>query len=74
MGNAIKKLPPVLTLGLKRFDFDYNFMQQVKVNTKHDFPLELDMTEFVSPEYAKSLPENYLKYELQSILIHRGSC
>ena len=36
---CIKKLPNHLILVLKRFDFDYDNMQKLKINDKCEFPL-----------------------------------
>ena len=49
--NTLKRavpnvLPPILILHLKRFDFDYELFRKVKLNTKCEFPHELDMEPF----------------------------
>lgn len=41
--TCIKKLPKHLILVLKRFEFDYEVMQKMKVNDYCEFPEELDM-------------------------------
>ena len=41
-------LPPHLFIHLKRFRFDYNLMQQVKVDSTFKFPLDLDLWEYTS--------------------------
>ena len=69
-GYRIQKLPPILTIDLNRFDFDYETMQRVKVNDRFEYPLELDLSPHLDPE-ALELPENCI-YELKSIIIHRG--
>lgn len=40
---SIKHLPPTLVIHLKRFEFDFNLLQQVKLNTVFEFPQVLDM-------------------------------
>lgn len=69
-GQRLAKLPPVLTFGLARFDIDYVKFERYKVNDRFEYPLELDLSEYLDPE-AFEAPEN-CKYELKSIIIHRG--
>lgn len=63
-------MPPVLTFGLSRFDLDYNTWQRKKLNSKFEYPLELNLAEYLDPESLED-PEN-TDYELKSIIIHRG--
>lgn len=42
-GDKIKKLPPILTITLNRYTFDYEKMQRVKLNDRFEFPLEIEM-------------------------------
>lgn len=69
-GIEIGKLPPVITLNLYRFDLDYETWQRKKLDDRFEYPLELDMTPYVSDEVKKN-PEALI-YELKSIIIHRG--
>lgn len=69
-GYRIEKLPPILTIDLNRFDFDYNTFQRVKVNDRFEYPLELDLSAHLDPE-AVVVPEDCV-YELKSVIIHRG--
>ena len=69
-GQKINKLPPILTVDLNRFDFDYNTFQRVKVNDRFEYPLELDLSAHLDPESVE-IPENCI-YELKSVIIHRG--
>ena len=69
-GYRIQKLPPILTIDLNRFDFDYTTFQRVKVNDRFEYPLELDLSAHLDAE-AVELPENCI-YELKSVIIHRG--
>ena len=72
-GQEIGRLPPVLTLCLYRFELDYETWQRKKLNDKFEYPLELDMSKYMSAEAVSKItdPED-LKYELKSIVIHRG--
>ena len=40
---SIKRLPNVLFLELKRFEFNFDTMQKIKVNDYCSFPMDLDM-------------------------------
>ena len=40
---SIKTLPRHLLIHLKRFEFDFETLQQVKINARFEFPSELDM-------------------------------
>lgn len=69
-GYRLQKLPPILTLDLNRFDFNYNTFQREKVNERFEFPLELDVSAFLDPEAFET--NDNCQYELKSVIIHRG--
>ncbi|XP_054273738.1 ubiquitin carboxyl-terminal hydrolase 47 isoform X2 [Macrosteles quadrilineatus] len=46
-GLKFTKFPYLLTLHLKRFDFDYNTMHRIKLNDKVTFPELLDLNSFI---------------------------
>ncbi|EGT38644.1 hypothetical protein CAEBREN_00248 [Caenorhabditis brenneri] len=46
-GLRITQFPYLLTIQLKRFDFDYNTMHRIKLNDKMTFPDVLDLNEYV---------------------------
>jgi len=50
---SIKRLPNTLFLVLKRFEFDFDRMEKVKVNDYCEFPTELDMNPFSQQELAR---------------------
>lgn len=55
---VIQKLPPILTMSCQRFDIDRNTWQRVKVTTKCEFPLVVDMSHFCeSSEPISQLPD-----------------
>ena len=70
-GMRLAKIPPVLTIGLSRFDLDYETFQRVKINDKFTYPLELNVADFIDSD--SHLPIEECIYELKSIVIHRGS-
>ncbi|XP_056880410.1 ubiquitin carboxyl-terminal hydrolase 47 isoform X6 [Takifugu flavidus] len=53
-GLRFLHFPYLLTLQLKRFDFDYNTMHRIKLNDRMTFPEELDMSPFIDVEDEKS--------------------
>jgi ubiquitin carboxyl-terminal hydrolase 9/24 len=80
--QCIKKLPRVLVLVLKRFDFDYDEMVKFKVNDYCEFPFELDMKPYTQ-EYLQSKEnenaevkfksDDSYKYNLRGVIIHTGT-
>uniref|UniRef100_A0AAY4BHH6 Ubiquitin carboxyl-terminal hydrolase 47 n=1 Tax=Denticeps clupeoides TaxID=299321 RepID=A0AAY4BHH6_9TELE len=53
-GLRFLHFPYLLTLQLKRFDFDYSTMHRIKLNNRMTFPEELDMSPFIDVEDEKS--------------------
>nr|XP_028587060.1 ubiquitin carboxyl-terminal hydrolase 47 isoform X2 [Podarcis muralis] len=49
-GLRFLHFPYLLTLQLKRFDFDYTTMHRIKLNDRMTFPEELDMGSFIDIE------------------------
>jgi len=62
-GLQLKELPFLLCLHLKRFDFDWETMQRIKLNNKVTFPHILDLSKFSDAEQ---------KYELFAVLNASG--
>ncbi|GJP59781.1 hypothetical protein CLOP_g15145 [Closterium sp. NIES-67] len=50
---CIKALPPTLIIHLKRFDFDYETMQRLKLKDRFAFPLTLNMRPFTREGLAQ---------------------
>eukprot|EP01100_Stratorugosa_tubuloviscum_P009928 TRINITY_DN419_c1_g1_i1.p1 TRINITY_DN419_c1_g1~~TRINITY_DN419_c1_g1_i1.p1 ORF type:complete len:1042 (-),score=430.06 TRINITY_DN419_c1_g1_i1:209-3334(-) len=71
-GLIFDHFPSILTLQLKRFDFDYERFERVKLEDRVTFPNILDVESYLSDEAKTANPGGY-KYELFSVLIHRGS-
>uniref|UniRef100_A0AAV1US23 Ubiquitin carboxyl-terminal hydrolase 47 n=1 Tax=Peronospora matthiolae TaxID=2874970 RepID=A0AAV1US23_9STRA len=51
-GLKFSKLPYILMLQLKRFDFDYATMNRIKLHNKVTFPKYLDMNSYMSDEHG----------------------
>lgn len=73
----IKKLPNTLILTLKRFEFDYNLMQKVKINDYFEFPKVLNMKKWtkqgVLQEANELEDDKTFEYELVGVLVHAGT-
>jgi hypothetical protein len=68
--QSIKTLPRHLMICLKRFDFDYEVMQQVKINERLEFPHEV--THAPSPDPSSlhtciNLPQVFNRQDLLSL-------
>ncbi|XP_055852640.1 probable ubiquitin carboxyl-terminal hydrolase FAF isoform X2 [Episyrphus balteatus] len=81
---CVRKLPPVLAIQLKRFEYDYERVCAIKFNDYFEFPRVLDMEPYTVFGLAKldgevvELVENsydhtdVTKYELTGIIVHSG--
>ncbi|RGB42735.1 ubiquitin carboxyl-terminal hydrolase 5 [Rhizophagus diaphanus] len=68
-GVIFESFPPVLHLQLKRFEYDIQRDAMVKINDRHEFPMEIDLEEFLSEDADRSSPHKYL---LHGVLVHSG--
>ena len=66
--QIFKSLPNILVIALKRFEFDYDTMEKIKLNSYLKFPFELDMKEYLIEDNK----EINTLYELTGITIHDG--
>ncbi|KAI1278141.1 putative ubiquitin carboxyl-terminal hydrolase FAF-X [Halotydeus destructor] len=83
---CIKKLPPLLSIQLKRFDYDYERMCAIKFNDYFEFPRTLDMEPYTVRGLARiegevidemdffeeTSKETCTKYDLSGIVVHSG--
>ena len=75
--QSFKSLPRMLIFVLKRFEFNYDTMQKIKLNDYYEFPLTIDMTKYTT-EYLHNKSENKSsenkanQYKLKGIVIHTG--
>ncbi|EQC29982.1 hypothetical protein SDRG_12261 [Saprolegnia diclina VS20] len=78
---SIHTLPNVLVFHLKRFEFDFETMQQIKLHDAFEFPMELDMRRYTKEGQARRrneedmawrAPEYYL-YECSGAIVHVGT-
>ncbi|GAA5992402.1 hypothetical protein JCM11641_002734 [Rhodosporidiobolus odoratus] len=68
-GVIFESFPPVLHLQLKRFEYDMQRDQNVKINDRHEFPLEIDLEPYLDAKADRS--ESHL-YKLHGVLVHSG--
>lgn len=77
-GVIFESFPPVLHLQLKRFEYDFNYDQMVKVNDKYEFPETIDLSPFVDKDVLKKTLDSENKdknpyvYNLHGVLVHSG--
>lgn len=72
-GVHFKKLPPVLELHLRRFEYDINTDAMAKVNERFEFPTTLDMDREGGGYFSQEAdPAVRNQYRLQSVLVHSG--
>ncbi|OWF40886.1 probable ubiquitin carboxyl-terminal hydrolase FAF-X isoform X2 [Mizuhopecten yessoensis] len=79
---VIKKLPKVLAIQLKRFDYDWERESAIKFNDYFEFPREIDMEPYTVQGLAKiegeiidddfdTKPQS-TKYKLFGVVVHSG--
>lgn len=69
-GVIFESFPPVLHLQLKRFEYDFNYDQMIKVNDRYEFPETIDLSPYL--EDSKKEKENNCVYNLHGVLVHAG--
>ncbi|XP_076235119.1 ubiquitin carboxyl-terminal hydrolase-like faf [Calliopsis andreniformis] len=81
---CVKKLPPVLAIQLKRFEYDFERLCAIKFNDYFEFPRDLDMEpytvsglaklegEVIDCDYEESMKGTCTKYQLTGIVVHSG--
>ncbi|TPX31523.1 hypothetical protein SmJEL517_g05139 [Synchytrium microbalum] len=71
-GVIFKSFPPVLHLQLKRFEYDMQKDALVKINDRHEFPLEIDLDQYLSADDADVDRTIRQHYHLHGVLVHTG--
>ncbi|CUS22527.1 LAQU0S05e07382g1_1 [Lachancea quebecensis] len=70
-GVVFESFPSVLHLQLKRFEYDFNYDQLVKINDRYEFPETIDLSPYLDPEVQKINPGPCV-YNLHGVLVHSG--
>jgi ubiquitin carboxyl-terminal hydrolase 7 len=65
VGVEFVEFPPVLQLHLRRFEYDFAFDRNIKVNDRFEFPESIDLGCFVN-EHRSNV------YDLVGVLVHAG--
>ncbi|KAF0481181.1 cysteine proteinase [Gigaspora margarita] len=65
---VFESFPPILHIHLDRSDYDAQ-NNLVKSNDRYEFPMEIDLQKYLSPDADKSKP---YKYILHGVLVHVG--
>ncbi|BFZ60042.1 ubiquitin-specific protease ubp15 [Saitoella coloradoensis] len=68
-GVIFQSFPPVLHLQLKRFEYDMMRDAMVKINDRHEFPLEINLEPYLAEDADRSQPHIY---KLHGVLVHSG--
>eukprot|EP01012_Entosiphon_sulcatum_P020819 TRINITY_DN25687_c1_g1_i1.p1 TRINITY_DN25687_c1_g1~~TRINITY_DN25687_c1_g1_i1.p1 ORF type:complete len:729 (+),score=146.84 TRINITY_DN25687_c1_g1_i1:82-2187(+) len=71
-GLRLDTTPQIFTIQLRRFDFDMEKLERVKIYDGIHIPLVLDVTPWIPAHRRAEDPEANL-YDLFSVLLHRGS-
>ncbi len=66
--TVFTQYPPVMTIHLKRFEYNLHTGNMIKVNQRFEFPTTLDL----EPYLAEELRGAPLPYRLHSVLVHSG--
>jgi len=67
--SIIGNLPPTLIFNLKRFEYNMQVFERYKLNDHFEFPMEIDLSPWVSEEAKRGNTQ----YELKGVLVHSGS-
>lgn len=69
-GVIFEKFPPVLHLQLKRFEYDLEKDAMVKINDRHEFPMDIDLASYIDAD--SPVRNEDWKYKLHGVLVHSG--
>lgn len=70
-GVVFESFPEVLHLQLKRFEYDFNYDQLIKVNDYYEFPDTIDLSPYMDKEILSNNPGPN-NYKLHGVLVHTG--
>lgn len=71
-GVIFESFPPVLHLQLKRFEYDFNYDQLVKINDRYEFPETIDVSPFLDKNSPQLNELDAHTYNLHGVLVHAG--
>ncbi|KNC97639.1 uncharacterized protein SPPG_07108 [Spizellomyces punctatus DAOM BR117] len=68
-GVIFNAFPPVLHLQLKRFEYDIERDAMVKINDRHEYPVEINLDAYLDEHAVRTVSQ---KYHLHGVLVHSG--
>ncbi|CCF60039.1 hypothetical protein KAFR_0I02600 [Kazachstania africana CBS 2517] len=71
-GVIFESFPPVLHLQLKRFEYDFNYDQLIKVNDRYEFPDSIDVSSYIDKMGTEDTEMPPCIYKLHGVLVHAG--
>ena len=71
--NKIVSLPTYINIGLNRFTFNYETFERMKITTRFEFPLEINMKEYYDLEGNEIINDDDFLYELYGVIVHSGT-
>ena len=71
----IGKAPPILVLQLKRFEYDLQTLNRVKINDRYEFPQEINISNLMYHQSSEQTDEQLSKYDyvLKGVVLHSGT-
>ena len=60
MGVQFVHLPPVMHMQLKRYDYDVEKDAMVKIHDRYEYPMEIDLSEFLPEDSALKKDAKYI--------------
>ena len=76
--TLLSNLPNILIFHLNRIMLDFETGEQIKINSRFEFPIELDLKNYCLENNIKEKKniyekkDEYYKYELRGVIIHKG--
>ncbi|RHY33510.1 hypothetical protein DYB32_001570 [Aphanomyces invadans] len=70
---CLKTLPDTLVVHLKRFEFDYDTMEKVKLNDYVEFPTQLNMAPYTAESLQRGHSADEAWYTLKGVVVHSGT-
>ena len=70
LGNELTSLPSVLIAHLKRFEFDYETGENIKINQYFSFPKSISLSKYVVRNTNDTRSKDY---ELIGVVVHTGT-
>ena len=76
--TLLSNLPNILIIHLNRIMLDFETNEQIKINSRFEFPIELELKNYCLENNVKEgkniyeKKDEYYKYELRGVVVHKG--